>query len=146
VIKNWFCVVLGAVLGVMAANAAGKTLVREFSGSRSANTADFEVQAPWIMDWRVAGDFPHMLAIDVALVDADTGVHQGRVLKTKWAGNGVRMFNEGGHYRFQVTSALVRWTLKVEQITQEEAELYSPKRITPQEESERPGTLKTDAQ
>ena len=142
--KFRICLVLGVMFGLLAVDAAAKTLVREFTGSRSTNTADFEVKGPWILDWRVAGDFPHMLAIDVAMVDADTGVHQGRVLKTKWAGTGVRLFNESGRYRFQVTSTLVRWRLKVEEITEQEAELYTPKRTAPLEESEQPGSIKLE--
>jgi hypothetical protein len=101
-------------------------LIREFSGSRSMDTAAFEVRAPWLIDWRVNSDFPSSMGIAVALVDAGTGVHRGRVLKTKYPGNGVRLVNESGTFRFKVDAAVTDWTLKVEQLTEEEAELYTP--------------------
>ena len=39
----------------------------------------------------------------------------------------VYLFNEGGKYRLKVTSNLLNWTLRVEQLTREEAETYTPK-------------------
>ncbi|MBT8058998.1 MAG: hypothetical protein KJO33_05345 [Gammaproteobacteria bacterium] len=109
-----------------AGNAGAETLVREFSGSRSLDTAAFEVRAPWLIDWRVNSDFPQAMGIAVALVDAGTGVHKGRVLKTKSPGNGVRLIDESGSFRFKVDAAVANWRLKVIQLTEEEAELYTP--------------------
>jgi hypothetical protein len=109
-----------------AGNAGAETLVREFSGSRSLDTAAFEVRAPWLIDWRVNSDFPQAMGIAVALVDSGTGVHRGRVLKTKSPGNGVRLVNESGSFRFKVDAAVANWRLKVIQLTEEEAELYTP--------------------
>jgi len=88
----------------------------------------FEVEAPWLLDWRLTGDFPGTLAIDVSLVEANTGVHLGKVLKSRYISNGVRLFNEGGRYQFKIDATLARWTLRVEQLTDEEAELYTPVR------------------
>ena len=102
-------------------------VVAEFSGSRSMQTAEFEVEGPWILDWRVTGDYARDMAIDVTLIEARTLRHIGNVLKVKWAGNGVRMFDESGRFFFRVDSTLTDWTLKVEQLTREEAELYTPK-------------------
>jgi hypothetical protein len=107
--------------------ASGKILVREFSGTGTATTAEFEVRAPWILDWRVNSDYQNSLAIEVALVDGTTGFHTGLVLQTKRAGNGVRLFNQSGKFRFRVSATLARWNLKVEQLTREEAELYEPR-------------------
>jgi len=107
-------------------SASGKVLVREFSGTGSMTTGTFEVRAPWILDWRVNSDYQDSMAIEVALVDGTTGFHDGLVLKTKYAGTGVRLFEKSGRYRFRVSTTLVRWTLKVEQLTRAEAELYAP--------------------
>jgi len=52
------------------------------------------------------------------------------VLHTKYKGNGVKLFKEGGQYQLRISSTLARWTLKVQQLQPEEAELYTPK--TPQ--------------
>ena len=99
-----------------------KEMVREFRGSRSTTTAEFKVRAPWILDWRVRGEYPGSLAVEVSLVEAGTGVHQGIALKTKWQGNGVRLFDQSGTFQFKVISNLAEWTLKIEQLTRAEAE------------------------
>jgi len=49
------------------------------------------------------------------------------VLKTKLPGNGVRLIEQGGRYSLKVDATVTNWTLKVEQLTREEAELYTPK-------------------
>ena len=43
-------------------------------------------------------------------------------MKTKQRGNGLRLVEEGGRFRFRVESALAYWTIKVVQLTPEEAE------------------------
>lgn len=90
-------------------------------------TAEFDVDAPWILDWRVTGEYSRDMAVDVSLVEAGTNVHQGNVLKARDPGNGVRLFLEGGQFFFRVDSTLASWTLSVKQLTREEAELYTPK-------------------
>lgn len=124
--KTTWTILLLASLS-MAGGAHASEPVREFHGSRSTETLEFEVRAPWILDWRMVTDFPGQMAVDISLLEAGTGIYQGSVLKTKWPGNGVRLFNEGGKFRFKVHSNLAEWTLKVEQLTREEAEQYTPK-------------------
>jgi len=104
-----------------------KELVREFRGSRATTTVEFEVRAPWILDWRISTDYPGQMAADISLVQAGTGAFEGSVLKTKWPGNGVRLFQESGKFQFKVISNLASWTLKVEQLTRAEAEEYTPR-------------------
>jgi len=107
--------------------ANSRELIVEFKGSTSKTTASFEVEAPWIADWRVTGDYPGQMAVDVSLATAPLGEHVGKIATTKYVDNGVRLFNEGGHFQFQVNSSLANWTLRVEQLTREEAETYKPK-------------------
>ena len=126
--KTGILILLWLTAGGFHIPAQAKELVREFNGTRSGHTAAFEVEAPWLLDWRLRGDFPGMLAIDVSLVEATTGAHLGGVLKSKYVSDGVRLFNQGGRFQFKVDSTLARWTLKVEQLSEEEAELYTPKR------------------
>jgi len=102
-------------------------LVREFSGSRSTETADFEVKAPWLIDWRVNSDFPSAMGIAVTLAYAVTGYHAGNVFKTKSPGDGLRLIEESGRFKFKVDSAITNWTIKVIQLTPEEAKQYTPK-------------------
>ena len=103
-------------------------LVRQFSGSRSTETAEFEVKAPWLVDWRVNSDFPNSMGIAVTLAYGGTGVHAGKVFKTKSPGNGLRLIEESGRFKFKVDAAITDWTLKVIQLTPEEAEDYAPKK------------------
>lgn len=101
--------------------------VREFHGTGNATTAIFRVESPWIIDWRLYGDYDQLLALDVSLVEANTGKHVGRILHTKRRGNGVKLFKSSGLYQLRVSSSLARWTFRIEQLTREEAELYTPR-------------------
>jgi len=107
--------------------ASSKELIKEFKGSESRTTAEFEVKAPWIVDWMTTGDYPGTMAMDVHLVTSPGGVYVGKVVTTKWIDNGVKLFAEGGVYRLKVDSNLINWTLRVEQLNRQEAESYIPK-------------------
>ena len=116
-----------AVLALLLGSAQGAQLVREFSGTNDSTTPAFTVEAPWVLDWRLYGDFDQLVALEVTLVDAKTGRHVGQVVQTKRKGNGVRLFRQGGTYQLRVSGSLARWTLKIQQLTPEEAELYTPR-------------------
>lgn len=116
-----------ALLALLASSVQGAQLVREFRGSNDRTTPEFTVEAPWILDWRLDGDYDQLVALEVTLVEAKTGRHVGQVLHTKRKGNGVRLFRQGGTYQLRVTGSLARWTLKIQQLTPEEAELYTPR-------------------
>ena len=118
-------VVLALLCG-FAGTASSKELIQEFKGSDSKTTTEFEVKAPWIVDWRTHGDYPGQMAVEINLL-SPTGEYLGKIARTKYVDDGVRLFNEGGHYVLQVNSSLASWTLRVEQLTKEEAELYKPK-------------------
>ena len=114
---------------ILAASLVSATeTVREFSGNGNTTTAMFTVESPWLLDWRLDGDFDTLIALDISLLDARTGRHVGRVLHTKYKGNGVKLFDESGTYQLRVSSTLARWRIKIQQITDEEAELYTPRR------------------
>jgi len=116
-----------ALLAVASATAHGATRVAEFKGSGNTTTAIFRVEAPWVMDWRLDGDYEQMMGLEITLVEAKTSKHLGRVLYTKRRGNGVKLFHTAGLYQLRVSSTLARWTIKIDQLTREEAELYTPK-------------------
>ncbi len=124
--KRVFLIALMVLL--FAPIASGKSLVREFSGTGNADTAEFFVEGPWLLDWRLDGDYNAMVALEIHLVEARGGRHVGRVLRTQRRGNGVKLFEEGGAYRLRISSTLARWRIRIEQITEEEAELYTPRR------------------
>ena len=102
-------------------------IIKEFRGSGNEMTAIFTVNSPWLLDWRLDGDYEKLIALDVMLIEAYTGRHVGRVLHTKRKGNGLKLFNEGGAYQLRISSTLARWTFKIKQIEPEEAKLYTPK-------------------
>lgn len=121
-----FIALLTTLLFAISSAVSAEQLIREFSGSRSTETAEFEVEPPWLIDWWVNGDYPQMLGAEISLIDATTGTHAGYVLKTKTLGNGVRLLKEGGRYRFKVDATMARWKLKVIQLSPEEAKQYTP--------------------
>lgn len=116
-----------ALLMLVVSSVQGAQLVREFRGSNNSTTPSFTVEAPWILDWRLDGDYDQLVALDVTLVEAKTGRHIGQVLHTKRKGNGVRLFKQGGTYQLRVSGSLARWTLKIQQLTPDEAKFYTPK-------------------
>ena len=122
-----FNVVCFVMLCFFALSANSKELVREFKGTGDKSTAEFEVRAPWIADWRVTGDYPGQMAVQVNLLSVPSEEYLGKVALTKYVDNGVRLFHESGRYRFQVNSSLANWTIRVEQLTRQEAEQYTAK-------------------
>ena len=110
-----------------ASGTSAAELVTEFTGRGATTTTEFEVQAPWILDWRVNSDYQKSMKIEVHLVDSMTGFHRGRILRTLFPGNGVRLFNEGGRFRLRISATLADWRFKVEELTPDEAELYTPR-------------------
>ena len=124
--QRLFSLLVLAALITTATVAQGKELVRKFTGSRSTETVEFEVQAPWLIDWWVNGEYPQMLGLEVSLIEAGTGQHAGYVVKTKHQGSGVRLFDQGGIYRLKIDATMSNWVLKVEQLTRDEAEQYTP--------------------
>lgn len=125
---RWLAALLaGAALPAFSGVGQAAQVVAEFHGSESRNTPEFEVQAPWILDWRVSTDGAYQSAVDVSLERAGTGAHVGSVLRTKYPGNGVRLFDESGRFYFRVDSMFVSWTFKVVQLTEAEAKTYTPR-------------------
>ena len=113
----------------LAMDASAEQLRREFSGSRSTETVEFEVKAPWLVDWRVNSDYPSSMGIAVTLAYGGTDAFAGKVFKTKSPGNGLRLIEEGGRFRFKVDATITDWTLKVIQLSPDEVEQYKPKKV-----------------
>ncbi len=116
------------LVALVTTSVSGAEIIKEFRGSSSTTTAEFRVDGPWLLDWRLDSDFSNLVALDITLVEARTGRHLGRILHTKRKGNGLKLFNEGGVYQLRISSTLGRWTIKIQQITAEEAPLYTPRR------------------
>jgi hypothetical protein len=125
-IINRVAIVVLSLLAISTVGAVG--IVREFSGTSSVTTENFDVTGPWIIDWRANGEFPAMLGFEINLIDADNGKHVGRIVKlSERAGNGVRLFRKGGRFRMRIDSTLARWNVKIEEISEKDLQLYTPK-------------------
>jgi hypothetical protein len=112
----------------IAVSVQSQGVIVEFQGSNNTTTREFKVQAPWIMNWRVTGNYTNSVGFELMLLDGKTRVHKGVVLRLRRTGNGVKLFNESGSYRFRISSGLANWHLKVEEISEEEAKLYTPRK------------------
>ena len=107
--------------------AVAEELVKEFKGEGSTVTSEFEVDGPWLMDWRVNSNYSRFMAVDIILLDAKTGFQVGRVKHKKEPDDGLRLFNSGGRYKVRVDASHTRWQVKIIQITEAELERYAPK-------------------
>jgi hypothetical protein len=125
--ENMKRIALILILCAASMNAMAEVTVKEFRGTGNMTTPIFTVEAPWLLDWRLDGDFDALIALDITLVEAHTGKLVGRVLHTKRKGNGVKLFKDAGQYQLRISSTLARWTLKVQQLQPEEEELYTPR-------------------
>lgn len=115
------------LLSVSFATASAAERVKEFRGSGNTTTAIFRVESPWVLDWRLDGDYDQLVALEITLIEAKTSKHLGRVLYTKRKGNGIKLFRSSGLYQLRISSSLARWTVKIDQLAPEEAELYTPR-------------------
>jgi len=115
------------VLLITSMNAQAVETVKVFRGTGNTTTAIFTVEAPWLLDWNLNGDYDTLIALDVTLVEAHTGRHVGRILHTKRKGNGLQLFDQSGQFQLRVSSTLARWILKIEQLEPGEKELYTPR-------------------
>lgn len=119
-------------LALVAMPLAAGQLVREFKGSGNTTTVEFSVESPWIIDWRLDSDYDWQISLDIVLLDAATGrfiggVKSGSRKNVTDRSNGIRLFRMSGRYKLRISSSLARWSIRVEQLTDEEAELYTPR-------------------
>lgn len=114
-----------AIIGAAIAGTAGAgEVIAEFSGSRNARTATFEVDGPWLLEWRINSSYRMQQAFQLNLVNAETGFFDSRILQTRRVGSGLKLFRNTGRFRFEVSANFTDWFLTVEQLTEEEAERY----------------------
>ncbi|MEM7763190.1 MAG: hypothetical protein AAF290_03855 [Pseudomonadota bacterium] len=114
-----------ALLALIMANAghAGEVIL-DVSGNRSTTTRSFEVEGPWLLEWRVNSDFRDQTGFELNLMNADTGFFESRILLTRRTGNGLKLFSETGRFQFEVVSNFADWYLTVEALSEEEAAAY----------------------
>lgn len=115
---------------MMSVSADAESTIKEFRGKGDTTTSIFNVKSPWLLDWRLDGDYDAMIALDIILIDASNDRRLGRVLLAKYRGNGVKLFSDGGRYKLRIRSTLADWTVKIKQLSEDEAKLYTPKKQT----------------
>jgi len=115
-------------VGFAGVNAQSQQAVAEFSGNNNTTTTEFKVKAPWILNWRITGNYTTSVGFELMLLDGKTRMHKGVILRTRRAGNGVKLFQESGTFRFRISSGLANYHLKVEEISEEDAKLYTPRK------------------
>lgn len=130
--KTILLTVIVMFLSLLASPLIAGELIREFKGTGNSTTAEFTVEAPWIIDWRLDSDYDWHISLDMVLIDAVTGqfiggIKSGSRNNVTDRSNGIRLFRSGGRYKLRISSSLARWSIRVEQLTEEEAELYTPK-------------------
>ena len=96
----------------------GQGVVAEFSGNSNTTTRELEVQAPWIMEWRVTGNYTGSVGFELMLLDGKTRMHKGVILRLRHRNNGVKLFNESGSFRFRISSGLANYSIKVQEISE----------------------------
>ncbi len=126
--KNIIQLVVVVALGLLGANVQGQQVVAEFSGNNNTTTREFEVQGPWILNWRITGSYTSSVGFELMLLDGKTRMHKGVILRTRRSGNGVKLFQEGGSFRFRISAGLANYSLKVEEVSEEDAKLYTPRK------------------
>ncbi len=115
-------------LGFIGSGVQSQQLVVEFTGNNNTTTREFEVQGPWILNWRITGSYTASVGFELMLLDGKTQMHKGVILRTRRSGNGVKLFQEGGSFRFRISAGLANYSLKVEEISEEDAKLYTPRK------------------
>ena len=114
------------MIGCASTAAGAGEVVATFSGSRNTTTATFEVDGPWLLEWRINSDYRMQSAFELNLIDGETGFFDSRILRTKRVGSGLKLFRQTGKFRFEISANFTDWHLKVEQLTEEEAAAYLP--------------------
>ena len=130
--RNLLAAAAATLTSAVVVPADAAELVREFKGTGNTITPAFTVESPWILDWRLDSDYEIKIALDIVLVDARTGrfiggVKSGTRNNVTNRSNGIRLFDTGGRYKLRISSSLARWSIRIEQLTEEEAELYTPR-------------------
>ena len=126
--KNLTRLLVLVALGFIGSGVQSQQVVVEFTGNNNTTTREFEVQGPWILNWRITGSYSSSVGFELMLLDGKTRMHKGVILRTRRSGNGVKLFQEGGSFRFRISAGLANYNLKVEEISEEDAKLYTPRK------------------
>ncbi len=100
---------------------AGELEAFKFSGSGNGRTPVFEVTTPWLVDWRAQSEFPRATFIEFRLHDARTGNILGIINQAEGGARGLKLMDEVGTFRIEVSAGEVDWSIDVIQVSAERA-------------------------
>ncbi len=100
---------------------AGELEAFKFSGSGDGRTPVFEVTTPWLVDWRAQSEFPRATFIEFRLHDARTGNILGIINQAEGGARGLKLMDEVGTFRIEVSAGEVDWSIDVIQVSAERA-------------------------
>jgi len=120
-----------AALAMGATNACAEDL--RFRGDESTDTAAFEMDGPWLLNWSARGE--ESMSCDVKvwakdassrvpcsfelrLVDADSGQLLGNIAELVGEAHGYKLFEEPGHYKLEVVVQNIRWELMISPVSE----------------------------
>jgi len=104
-----------------------------FSGDEGTDTAQFQMDGPWLLDWSARGKEAMSCDLkiwakdstkrvpctfELRLVDAGTGKLLGNIAELVGEGHGYKLFEEPGNYRIQVLAQDIRWALRISPVSE----------------------------
>ena len=120
--RNRLCQFVFALLAMQAciASAADTDRVR-FDGEGNGRTAVFEIDGPWMLDWRLHSAAPSLAVFEMRLHDGGSGDFIGRLIELHGTGNGVKLFEQGGTFQIAIVASHVAWELEVSEVSEDQA-------------------------
>jgi len=106
------------VATVFAAIAGAEPGSVKFSGHDSSTTKDFEVRAPWLLDWQVKSEFPELATFVLRLEDAASGQLLGIVTDFAGTGRGLKLFRKSGSFRLETIGQNADWSVEITEISE----------------------------
>ncbi|MGI9263240.1 MAG: hypothetical protein ACR2QR_14435, partial [Woeseiaceae bacterium] len=91
--------------------------MRRLTGQDSAIPAAFEVDGPWILEWRTRSEFPKSASFEMRLRDAATGDHLGMITAIKGLGKGQKLFDESGKFQLVIVATGSEWDILIRQVS-----------------------------
>jgi len=119
---KWPLLSLTVPLLAFAVASGAENLVKTFTGSGPDTTPRFEVEGPWRVDWEAASEHPLLAAFYTNLYDAETSEYLGFITQLRGTGSGSKLIRDSGTFRIGISGSDVDWTLRIVELSREEAE------------------------
>ena len=91
--------------------------IAKFSGHNSEQTVEFDVKAPWLVDFEVNSEFPDLATTVIRLEDTSDQTI-GTVAGFRGTGRGLKLFRTSGRYRLDIASETTEWRIEITEISE----------------------------